>query len=35
MRKAIDIGAAPSNADCAQVGQTREFATINRLEVRL
>jgi hypothetical protein len=35
MRKVIDIGAAPANADCAQLGQTRDFAIINRLEVRL
>lgn len=35
MRKVIDIGAAPAKADCAQVGQTRDYATINRLEVRL
>lgn len=30
MRQVIDIGAAPANADCAQLGQTRDFATINR-----
>lgn len=35
MREVIDIGPAPANADCAQLGQTRDFATINRLEVRL
>ena len=35
MRKVIDLGAAPANADCAQVGHTRDFATINRLEVLL
>ncbi|SLK09217.1 hypothetical protein [Novosphingobium mathurense] len=29
----IEIGAAPWNEDCAQLGQTPDFATINRLEV--
>ena len=35
MSRFIEIGAAPANADCAQVGQTADFDKINRLEVRL
>jgi len=29
----VDIGGAPANEDCAQLGQTENFAAINRLEV--
>jgi len=29
----IDIGAAPANADCAQLGQTPDFERINRFEI--
>lgn len=35
MARVIDIGAAPANADCAQLGHTRDFAKINALEVKL
>lgn len=31
----IDLGGAPSNEDCAQLGQTRNFVSINILEIRL
>ena len=29
----IDLGGAPAEEDCAQLGQTADFARINRLEV--
>lgn len=29
----IDIGAAPANADCAQLGQTPDFERVNRFEI--
>lgn len=29
----IDIGGAPANEDCAQLGQTRDFDTVNTFEV--
>ncbi|WP_288806385.1 hypothetical protein [uncultured Novosphingobium sp.] len=29
----IDIGPAPANAPCAQLGQTRDFARVNRFEI--
>jgi hypothetical protein len=29
----IDIGAAPANSDCAQLGQTENFDEINRYEI--
>lgn len=29
----IDLGGAPANEDCAQLGHTPDFAAINRLEV--
>ncbi|WP_199183732.1 hypothetical protein [Novosphingobium sp. HII-3] len=35
MTYTVEIGAAPINEECAQLGQTDDFATINRLEVRL
>ncbi|WP_199183719.1 hypothetical protein [Novosphingobium sp. HII-3] len=31
----VDIGAVPYNEDCAQLGQTQNFDTINQMEVRL
>ena len=31
----VEIGAAPANAECAQLGQTRDFERINSLEVKL
>lgn len=35
MTYTVEIGAAPINEDCAQLGQTEDFEAINRLEVRL
>ncbi|MGE4404399.1 hypothetical protein [Pseudomonas sp.] len=35
MTYTVEIGAAPINEECAQLGQTEDFETINRLEVRL
>lgn len=35
MTYTVEIGSAPANAECAQVGKTENFASINRLEVRL
>ena len=35
MSRVIDIGAAPASADCAQLGQTKDFGRINALEVKL
>jgi hypothetical protein len=35
MTYSVEIGAAPVNEECAQLGQTKNFETINRLEVRL
>ena len=29
----IDLGGAPANEDCAQLGHTPDFAAVNRLEV--
>lgn len=29
----IDIGAAPANAECAQLGQTPDFERVNRYEI--
>ena len=29
----IDLGGAPAEEDCAQLGQTDDFARINQLEV--
>jgi len=29
----IDIGAAPANAECAQLGQTPDFERVNRFEI--
>jgi hypothetical protein len=29
----IDIGGAPANEDCAQLGQTPDFETVNTFEV--
>lgn len=31
----VEIGAVPVNEECAQLGRTEDFETINRLEVRL
>lgn len=31
----IEIGAAPCNEDCAQLGRTENFETLNRLEITL
>ncbi|WP_323810728.1 hypothetical protein [Sphingobium baderi] len=33
MPDAIDLGGAPADEDCAQLGQTEDFARLNRLEV--
>lgn len=33
MQNVIDIGGAPANEDCAQLGHTPDFARINRFEV--
>ncbi len=33
MSYTIDIGAAPANADCAQLGQTPDFERVNRFEI--
>lgn len=33
MSYTIDIGAAPANSDCAQLGQTENFDEINRYEI--
>lgn len=35
MTYTVEIGAAPINEECAQLGQTNDFEAINRLEVRL
>jgi len=35
MTYTVEIGAAPINEECAQLGQTKDFEAINRLEVRL
>ena len=35
MPRHIDIGGAPAHAECAQLGQTENFDSVNRLEVRL
>lgn len=35
MPRHIDIGGAPAHAECAQLGQTEDFDSVNRLEVRL
>ena len=35
MAQLVDIGGAPADAPCAQLGQTHNFAAINQLEVRL
>lgn len=35
MTYTVEIGAAPINEECAQLGQTKDFETINRVEVRL
>ena len=35
MHLTIDIGGAPANEDCAQLGQTSDFDRLNRLEVKL
>lgn len=34
MPRHIDIGGAPAHAQCAQLGQTENFDSVNRLEVR-
>lgn len=33
MSYTIDIGAAPANAECAQLGQTPDFERVNRFEI--
>lgn len=33
MSEIIDLGGAPANEDCAQLGHTPDFARLNRLEV--
>jgi len=35
MHNTIDLGGAPANEDCAQLGQTDDFDRLNRLEVKL
>lgn len=35
MVQVVDLGGAPAHEPCAQLGQTPDFAAINRLEVRL
>lgn len=35
MTYTVEIGAAPINEECAQLGQTKDFEAINRLEIRL
>ena len=34
MHLTIDIGGAPANEDCAQLGQTPDFDRLNRLEIK-
>ena len=34
MHDIIDLGGAPANEACAQLGHTPDFARLNRLEVR-
>ena len=34
MSDIIDLGGAPANEDCAQLGQTPDFERLNRLEVQ-
>lgn len=35
MYRLIDLGGAPAEANCAQLGRTADFDGVNRLEVRL